>query len=42
MEQMFDATWVCDAKQLPCLSFQITLQMTALEHGAYLKGALIL
>lgn len=36
-EQMVDASWVCDAKQLPWLSFQITLEMTALEHGAYLK-----
>lgn len=42
MQQMFDTTWVCDAKQLPCSSFQITLQMTALKHGAYLEGALVL
>ena len=42
MVQMFDAPWVCDVKQLPWLSFQITLRVTALKYGDYLQGVLIL
>lgn len=42
MVQMFDAPCVCDLKQLLWLSFQMMLQVTALKHGDYFQGALIL
>lgn len=42
MVHMFDGTGVCDIKEPPWLSFQITLQVTALKYGDYFQGALIL
>lgn len=40
MAQMLDVTCVCDAKQLPRLSFQITLQVTASKYGVFILFAL--